>query len=451
LLLDLLTKKRADIIKYGEQLGFQRIGIIIPSDPFLDPHEFIATYVNEEANYKKNTELFQKYIQEVCDDTGLCITTKEFLISFISTCPEGAELIKHLKTLLINSVPLDTLNPHIPFESYFLPDLQEQIIEGNVAQIQSLIEQGALIRTPLRISDFRLSLTSIYPEKADQFDEAVAQASFTLKHNTKVLGHQVFYWYRLSKYGELPIEVSELVAEYVGIYGQKFDTGEAAVLRALVERKETTGSTRVKLLKQSDSSDEGMAEEAAENVKAEDSGAPEGSEKAESPSDNTDANGNSYSGVKKENNNDILAQLQQQDDTPFEPKMPETEAEKMKKEAGEDALVERAQKEKEKIRQELEEQQEVKAPNILDKENTEEEEENTNKDPETSMPGISDKFLYPPIPEEGVVESPTPIISDPSFVGSGVVSFAITCGLLALHHGKHLHGDVPPDHPDLFA
>jgi|GEM_PF-5499743 hypothetical protein len=240
---------------------------------------------------------------------------------------------------------------------------------------------------------------------------------------------------KLSDLPEFP-EKSEILAVCRDVLAGQGDEGNNLIFLSQLDQA-ITSSNEV---------EEKSEEEAAEDVKAEDSGTP-----GESPSDNTDANGNSYSDVKKENNNDILAQLQQQDAIPFELKTPETEAEKMKKETEEDALVERAQKEKEKIRQELEEQ-EVKAPNILDKENTEEEEENTNEDSETSMPKTSDKFLYPPIPEEGVVETPTPIISDPSFVGSGVVSFAITCGLLAFHHGgKHLHGDVPPDHPDLFA
>jgi hypothetical protein len=179
----------------------------------------------------------------------------------------------------------------------------------------------------------------------------------------------------------------------------------------------------------------------------------EESEEAETPSDNADVNGNSYSDTKKENNNDILAQLQQQDDTPFEPKMPETEAEKMKKETEEDSPLEKARKEREEIEKDLEDRQEVKAPNILNKENTEEEEENTNEDPETSTPEISDKFLYPPIPEEGAIKPPAPIISDPSFMGSDAITFAISFGIFILNHGgKPLHGDIPaPGHPDFFA
>jgi len=326
---------------------------------------------------------------------------------------------------------------------------------GKTEKFQALMEYGASRFCPLQLPQLRDLFIKRSPDKADQFDEAVVQASFTLRHNKKVLGRQIFYWYRLSSFGDLPIEVSVLVAEYTGVYGQRFDTGETAVLRALVERKETgsSGTTETKMLKQSDSPDESMTEESQEAAEDEDSNK-SGSEKADAPSEANDNTHNESDNTKKESKNmDILSQLQQQDDTPFELNLPETNTQKMKKEIQEDALIERSQKDRKEIEQELEDRQEVKAPNILNKENTEEEEENTNKNPETSMPEISNKLLYPPIPEEGVVEAPAPIISDPSFTGSGAITFAISFGIFCIHHGeKHLHGEVPvPDLPDFFA
>jgi len=219
--------------------------------------------------------------------------------------------------------------------------------------------------------------------------------------------------------------------------------------------KDIADST-VKLLKEDGSSEEDKKEEKKdektsekENGKTENASTPD-SKKADSPSDTNANTHNAYDNIKKgEGNKSLSEQLQQQNDTPFELNLPETNTQKMKKETEEEALVTRSQKDRKEIEQELEDRQEVKAPNLLDKGAGEE--ENTNEDTETSMP-VFDKG-YPSIPEEGVVGPPTPIISDPSFADSGAITFAVSFGMFILHHGgKHLHGDLPaPDFPDLFA
>jgi len=453
MLLELLIEKRDVIIHYGSQLGFQDIGIVISPDSPSDPYEFIVTTVNHVDYPRENLALLRGYLCEIFENLGLFVLTRKHFNFLISNYPEGIDLIEYSKTVLANNVPLGVLDVAVPFESYLLPDLQEYIIQGDSTQIQREIECGALTRTPIPVSHFRYVFASIYPEKINQFDEAVVQASFTLRHNKKVLGHQIFYCYRVSDFDDLPIEVSELIAEYVGTYGQRFDTEEASILRALVERKEARGAapTRTKTLKQSDSSDESTTEKSSEEAgesDKEESSSKSGSEKADGPSDASNNVHNENNNAKKESKNmDLLSQLQQQDDTPFELKLPETDMDKMKKEIEEDALIKRSQKDRREIEQELEDRKEVKAPNIFDKE----EEENTNEDSETSL-SLFDKG-YPAIPEKGVIDSPTPIISDPSFTGSGAITFAISFGIFCIQHGgKHLHGEVPaPDLPDLYA
>jgi len=458
LTLEKLIEKRQVITRLGTELGFRNIQIAIPTDLVFGPCEFIVDYTGTTGDLPKNICLLQNRLRTTFNDIGLIVTTTQQLKSFFDIYP-GTPIISNIKSALVSNVPIDVLDKHVPLEKYLVPELQIQIAQGDFVQIQATIEQGALTHTPMLISNFRLAFTSIYPEKAAQFDEAVAQASLTLRHNKKALGYQIFYSYKLSKFGDLPIEVSELVAEYIGIYGQKFDTGETSVLRALVEREETASSTsttdRVKALKQSAFSEGKMKEEEESeeaDKKTEDSSNSKGG-KAESPSDKTDVISNAHNdNNKRENNNkSLLEQLQQQDDTIFELKLPGSEAEKIQQRLVEDTLSEKNIKEKEEMLRELEDMREVKPHNILDKDAGEE--KNTNEDPKTSMPEISDKFLYPPIPEEGVVPPPAPIISDPSLAGSGVISFAVTCGLLALHHGgKHFLVEGPvPDLSDLVS
>jgi len=179
-----------------------------------------------------------------------------------------------------------------------------------------------------------------------------------------------------------------------------------------------------------------------------------GSKKADGPSDANDNTRNTDNDIKKESNNkNLLEQLQQQDVTPLEFKALETNNQRMQRKLEEGSL-EQSREETEEIERELEELQTVKAHSVLEEADKNEEGDTDDDSPNSKyfIPDPINSGPYPRIPEEGPVKCPSPIISEPSFAGSGVVSFTITCGIFILHHGgKHLHGDVFPDFPDLVA
>lgn len=195
--------------------------------------------------------------------------------------------------------------------------------------------------------------------------------------------------------------------------------------------------------KRPDSKESNPSNKGTEKDKEEGSSGSGDDKKVEGPSD-AGVGSNTYSDDNKKEN-----------DAPLELKPLETNTQIMQKKLEEALPSEKTRKEKEKIERELEERQTVKGHNILEETDEDKEEDVGNDNGPNSkhfMPEVSNSNPRPQIPEEGPVKCPTKIIADPSFLDSSVISFAITCGLLAFPHlEKHLHGDIlVTEAPDLI-
>lgn len=170
------------------------------------------------------------------------------------------------------------LKPNLSVLRHGLSAIQEAALACKLDKVTALVEYGVNIdgheKNPITPREIFLKK---FPERIAEFDAAVQKGCNTLKCNKEILCHQLFYTFQLAcnekgNFQLLPFDVTGIIAEYIGFYGKRFDTKEAAFLLAVKYKRNTDNfdvlpqSDRKKHKEQIDNNDDIVSNKLEQNI-----------------------------------------------------------------------------------------------------------------------------------------------------------------------------------------